>query len=77
LIDPREGMPRARDAANRALMLNPALPAAHASLARTAMIFDLDWRTAEWHFKRALTLDPGSPATHQWFAYLLSAQGRH
>lgn len=77
LIDPREAMPRARDAANRALMLNPALAAAHASLARTAMIFDLDWRTAEWHFTRALALDSGAATTRQWFAYLLSAQGHH
>jgi DNA-binding winged helix-turn-helix (wHTH) protein/Flp pilus assembly protein TadD len=77
LVDPREGMPRAREAANRALMLNPSLAAAHASLARTAMIFDLDWPTAEWHFTRALTLDPGAATTRQWFAYLRSAEGRH
>jgi tetratricopeptide (TPR) repeat protein len=77
IIDPREGMPRARDAANRALMLNPSSASAHASLARTAMIFDLDWRTSAWHFSRSLALEPGAATTHQWFAYLLSAQGRH
>jgi DNA-binding winged helix-turn-helix (wHTH) protein/tetratricopeptide (TPR) repeat protein len=77
VVDPREGMPRARDAANRALMLNPALAGAHASLARTAMIFDLDWPTAEWHFARALAIEPGAATTQQWHAYLLSAQGRH
>jgi DNA-binding winged helix-turn-helix (wHTH) protein/tetratricopeptide (TPR) repeat protein len=77
LIDSREAMPRARDAANRALMLNPTFAAAHASLARTAMIFDLDWPTAEWHFRRAIALDPGAALTRQWFAYLLSAQARH
>jgi DNA-binding winged helix-turn-helix (wHTH) protein/tetratricopeptide (TPR) repeat protein len=77
LEDPREGMPRARDAANRALALNPSLARAHASLGRTAMIFDWDWRTAEWHFGRAIALEPGSATTHQWFAYLLSASGRH
>lgn len=77
LVDPREGMPRARDAANRALMLDATLARAHASLARTAMIFDWDWQTAEWHFARAIALDPGAATTHQWFAYLLSALGRH
>ena len=77
LIDPREGMPRAREAANRALMLSPSLASAHASLARTAMVFDLDWRTAEWHFARAIALDSAAAGPRQWFAYLLSAEGRH
>ena len=77
LVDPREGMPRARDAANRALMLDATLARAHTSLARTAMIFDWDWPTAEWHFDRAIALDAGDALTHQWYAYLLSALGRH
>ena len=77
LVDPREGMPRARDAANRALMLDATLARAHTSLARTAMIFDWDWPTARWHFDRAIALDAGDALTHQWYAYLLSAVGRH
>jgi DNA-binding winged helix-turn-helix (wHTH) protein/Tfp pilus assembly protein PilF len=77
LIDPREGMPRARDAANRALTLDPSLARAHASLARTVMIFDWDWMTAGWHFARAVELSPGDPVTHQWHAYYLSAVGKH
>jgi DNA-binding winged helix-turn-helix (wHTH) protein/tetratricopeptide (TPR) repeat protein len=77
LVDPREGMPRARDAANRALTLDPTLARAHTSLGRTTMIFDWDWTTAEWHFSRALAIEPGSAKTHQWHAYLLSARGRH
>jgi DNA-binding winged helix-turn-helix (wHTH) protein/Tfp pilus assembly protein PilF len=77
LIDPREGMPRARDAANRALSLQPSLASAHASLARTTMIFDWDWVAAEWHFSRALQIDPADATAHQWYAYFLSAMGRH
>lgn len=77
VMDPREGMPRARAAANRALALDPSMAHAHASLARTAMIFDWDWPTAAFHFERALTLDPGDATTHQWHAYYLSAIGRH
>jgi Flp pilus assembly protein TadD len=77
LIDPREGMPRAREAANRALTINPSHARAHASLGRTAMIFDWDWMTAGWHFARAVELSPGEPVTHQWRAYYLSAVGKH
>ena len=77
VIDPREGMPRARDAANRALTIDPSHARAHASLARTTMIFDWDWVTAGWHFTRAVELKPGDPITHQWRSYYLSAIGRH
>jgi DNA-binding winged helix-turn-helix (wHTH) protein/tetratricopeptide (TPR) repeat protein len=77
LADPREAMPRARDAANRALVLDARMARAHASLGRTAMIFDWDWPTAAWHFERALALDPGDATTHQWYAYFLSGVSRH
>ena len=77
LVDPLEAMPRARDAANRALMLDASLARAHAALGRTTMIFDWDWRTAGWHFTRALALEPGDATTHQWLAYYLSALARH
>ena len=77
MVDPREAMPRARDAANRALMLDAGLARAHAALGRTTMIYDWDWRTAGWHFTRALALEPGDATTHQWYAYYLSATGRH
>jgi DNA-binding winged helix-turn-helix (wHTH) protein/tetratricopeptide (TPR) repeat protein len=77
LIDPREGMPRAREAANRALSLQSSLARAHASLARTAMIFDWDRVAAEWHFSRALQIDSADATAHRWYAYYLSAIGRH
>jgi tetratricopeptide (TPR) repeat protein len=77
VLDPREGMPKARDAANRALTLDPRLAEAHASLGRTAMIFDWDWATTERHFKRAIELNPRCAQAHQWYAYLLSTLGRH
>ncbi|MEW6323177.1 MAG: tetratricopeptide repeat protein, partial [Acidobacteriota bacterium] len=76
LVDPREAMPRARDAANRALAIDPSLAQAHASLGRTAMIFDWDWRTAEFHLAKARALAPGDGRVHQWSAYLLAALGR-
>jgi DNA-binding winged helix-turn-helix (wHTH) protein/tetratricopeptide (TPR) repeat protein len=77
MVDPRGAMPRARDAANRALTIDPGLARAHASLGRTAMLFDWDWRTAGWHFARAVALEPGHATTHQWHAGYLSAIGQH
>jgi DNA-binding winged helix-turn-helix (wHTH) protein/tetratricopeptide (TPR) repeat protein len=76
-IDSRYGMMRAREAAIRALTLDPASARAHVSLGRVTMIVDWDWATAEWHFTRAITLEPGEPTAHEWYAYLLSATGRY
>jgi DNA-binding winged helix-turn-helix (wHTH) protein/tetratricopeptide (TPR) repeat protein len=77
VMDPREAMPKAREAATHALTLDSGLAEAHASLGRTAMIFDWDWEATERHFKRALELNPRSAQAHQWYAYLLTMLGRH
>lgn len=76
-VDARDGMARARDAANRALMLDPNQARAHAALGRTALILDWDWRVARWHLATALARDPGAAATHRWLALLHGAAGDH
>lgn len=74
---PRTGMPRAREAANRALTLDPGLAQAHASLGRTTMLFDWDWAIAQWHFERARDLAPNYGLGRQWFAYCYAAMAQH
>jgi len=55
-----EGYGRAREAAERALALEPDLPEAHARMARTQMLQDWDWRGAEASVARALELAPAN-----------------
>lgn len=74
---PRPALARGRELAHRALLLNPESAEAHASLGRSAMIGEWDWATAENHFKRALEIQGSYATAHQWYAYLLSATGRH
>ncbi len=74
---PREAMPKAREAGNRALTLDPTLAPAHASLGRTTMLFDWDWAIAVWHFERARELAPNYGVGRQWFAYCYSAMAQH
>jgi tetratricopeptide (TPR) repeat protein len=66
-----ESLSKAKAAANRAIALNPNLAAAHA--ARAFALFYQDWDIAESdaEFRRALTLDPNSALTHQWYASTL------
>jgi DNA-binding winged helix-turn-helix (wHTH) protein/tetratricopeptide (TPR) repeat protein len=75
--DPKTMMPRAREAANRALTLDPSMGTAHASLGRTTMLFDWDWKIALWHFERARELAPSYGIGRQWFAYCYAAMGDH
>ena len=75
--EPREAMTRARENAASALAINPGSAEAHASLGRTSMIADWNWQLSERHFQRAIALSPKYATAHQWYAYLLSATGRH
>lgn len=75
--EPGPAIQRAREFAERALSLDPADADAHASLGRLTMIGDWDWKRAEAHFQRSLEIREASATPHRWYAYLLSATGRH
>jgi len=60
-IPAEEGHRLAREAAERALALNPRLAEAHAQMARIKQQVDFDWAGADASAKRALALEPGSP----------------
>lgn len=71
-----EYMPKAREAALKALALDETLAEAHVSLALIAENYDYDWETAEKEFRRAIQLNPEYATAHQWYAEYLSWQGR-
>jgi len=74
---PADAFPRAIAASREALRLDPDLAEAHTTLAYARFLYDWSWRDAEEGFRRAQRLDPGYPTAPQWYAYLLSAIGRH
>ena len=69
LVPTREGYPRAKAAAQKALQIDESLPAAHAALGDVAASYDWDWTTAEREFKRAIELDPNSGGPHLAYAF--------
>jgi eukaryotic-like serine/threonine-protein kinase len=75
ILPPREGMPRARAAAQRALELDPDLADAHACLGFVALHYDWDLERSGEHFGRALELQPERAITHHWNLFLLAARG--
>jgi len=76
-VPPALAFPRALSSANVALTLDPDLAEAHTSMAYSRFQFEWDWDGAEEEFRRAQRLDPTYATAAQWYAYLLSALGRH
>jgi eukaryotic-like serine/threonine-protein kinase len=71
-----DSVPKAENAANRALSINPDLAEAHTSLAFVTYRYHLKWAEAEQHFKQAISLDPSYATAHQWYGSYLAASGR-
>jgi TolB-like protein/Tfp pilus assembly protein PilF len=70
------GMPKARDAALKALSLDNDLAEAHTALARVLGNYDFDFAGAERELKRALELNPNSGNAHARYAVLLASTGK-
>ena len=61
-------MPQAKEAAVRAVTLDPMLAEAHCSLALVSLLYDWDRETAEKEFLRALELNPRYLQSLIWYA---------
>jgi serine/threonine-protein kinase len=67
---------RAREAATRALRLDPDHAEAHSVLGTVAFWYEWDFAGAERHFRRSLELQPSAPDTQVFLAHLYSNLGR-
>jgi TolB-like protein/Flp pilus assembly protein TadD len=74
---PRETFPKAKEAANKALQLDPSLAEPHSTLAMVHLWFDWDWAASEREAIEAIRLDPTSGVAHLAYAQFLSSVGRH
>jgi TolB-like protein/Flp pilus assembly protein TadD len=77
VLPPQETFPKAKEATEKALAIDPGLAAAHASRAHIYLEFDYDWEAAEREYKLAIELDPKYAIGHHWYGGYLSAAGRH
>ena len=76
-LPPRETYPKAKAAAEKALLIDDALAEAHTSLGFFHLMYDWNFKEAEREFKRAIKLNPGYANAHDGYGFLLKATARH
>lgn len=76
-LTPGQAYPAAREAAERAVALDPNSPESHAALGLVVLHQDWDLEAAEAAYRRAISLGPSYATAHQLYAELMSFQGRH
>jgi tetratricopeptide (TPR) repeat protein len=69
-------MPRAKEAALKAVELDPNLASAHVKLGYVHLFYDWDWPAAEKEYRRALEINPSSPEAQLGYANYLGTLGR-
>jgi serine/threonine protein kinase/Tfp pilus assembly protein PilF len=75
---PEATMPKAKEAATRAVALDPSLAEAHCALAMVCLLYDWEWPKAESEFVCALALNPRYIQALDWYGlvYLQWFAGR-
>jgi len=74
---PKDVMPQAKAAAEKALQLDPSLGRAHFSLAQVLELYDWNWSEADKEYRLALKLDPNYAFAHLQYGRYLQALGRN
>jgi eukaryotic-like serine/threonine-protein kinase len=76
VLDPKVYLPKAREAAQKALELDEGLADGHYVLANL-MSYSWEWADAEREYKRAIELNPNLALAHRSYATYLRLMGRH
>ena len=76
IAPPADVYPKAKQAALRALELDPKCAEACGAIGWIATGYEWDWAAAERAFQRTVELKPQYPQVHVWYSHLLRAIGR-
>ena len=75
-LQPKEGFPKAKDAAAKALEIDESSAEAHTSMAFIKFRWDWDRSATEAEFQEAIKLKPAYAPAHQWYSSYLVAVER-
>jgi len=76
-VPPRVAWQKARQAAERALRIDPNLARAHGVLGVVHALDEFDWSAAEAEFRKALAINPGDPVTLAYAGRVAHMRGLH
>jgi len=71
-----QALTQAREALDKALVLDADLAEAHSTVGTLRMYADWDWAGAEAEYKRALALNPSYATAHHWYGLHLAFRGK-
>ena len=77
VVPPKQAFSAAKDAGKRALQMDDALAAAHATLGLIDFYYDWNVSAADEEFRRALAENPHYAMAHSWYAESLAAKGNY
>jgi serine/threonine protein kinase/tetratricopeptide (TPR) repeat protein len=75
-LPPAEAFPMSKEAALKAIVLDPDLAEGQHALGAALFFYERDWKGAEKQFQKALQLNPNLADAYCLYSYLLSSQGR-
>jgi TolB-like protein/DNA-binding winged helix-turn-helix (wHTH) protein/Flp pilus assembly protein TadD len=73
---PKQVMPKAKSAAEKAIQIDPSDADAHAALGWVKWVYEWDWTGADAEFQRAITFRPNSSRARGQYALFLDSEGR-
>jgi eukaryotic-like serine/threonine-protein kinase len=73
---PRDIMPKAKEAALKAVELDDTLAEGHVELGTVYLTYDFDWPAAEREFRRGVELSPNYARAHELLGWFLVLMGR-
>ncbi len=76
LAAPSDAFPKAKEAAEKALAIDPTLAEAYTALGQYKAYYEWDWNGAEVEFQKGIALNPNYPLLHHWRSLNLIAMGR-
>lgn len=65
-----------REAANKAIELDPKIAEGYTELGLVEFYYDWNWKQSEQDFQHAIELNPNYATANQWYSYYLVAMGR-
>ena len=72
ILPPHVAIPKAKQAAEKAISLDPSRVEAYSVLAFVTAFYEFDWEAAKKQFQKAFAINPGYAPTHYWYSNFIS-----